>query len=228
MRFSNALIFLNATTMVSEALTKRGIFVVFEGVDRSGKSTQCRLLVESLKKNQREAELRRCPERSTAIGQVIDQYLTKKINLDDRAVHLLFSANRWEMQQDIRDTLMKGIDVVCDRYAYSGVAFSAAKPSLARDIDWCKAPDAGLPEPDVIIYLVLSQDQAQSREGFGGERYEETEMQQRVAKNFQQFITQRWHIVDAARSIDAVQNNILDIVTNKLHDLPPDISSLAW
>lgn len=41
-------------------------------------------------------------------------------------------------------------DKVCDRYAYSGVAFSSAK---GLDLDWCKACDKGLPAPDCVIYL---------------------------------------------------------------------------
>jgi dTMP kinase len=48
------------------------------------------------------------------------------------------------------ETLEKGINIVCDRYAYSGVAFSAAK---GIPVDWCKRCDAGLPKPDIIIYL---------------------------------------------------------------------------
>jgi dTMP kinase len=60
--------------------------------------------------------------------------------------------------------------IVCDRYAYSGVAFSSAKinesdqtPLLS--MDWCKAPDRGLPAPDAVIFLDLTQEQAQERGG---------------------------------------------------------------
>jgi hypothetical protein len=84
--------------------------------------------------------------------------------LDDRAVHLLFSANRWEASDDICRLLASGRVVVCDRYAYSGVAFSSAK---GLDIDWCKAPDQGLPAPDCVIFLDISQDDAERRGGYG-------------------------------------------------------------
>ncbi len=43
------------------------------------------------------AELHRFPDRTTAIGGLIGQYLTKAVELDDKAAHLLFSANRWEL-----------------------------------------------------------------------------------------------------------------------------------
>ena len=48
--------------------------------------------------------------------------------------------------------------IICDRYAFSGVAFSAAKPGL--DFDWCRECDRGLPGPDAVIYLDLSVEDA--------------------------------------------------------------------
>lgn len=49
------------------------------------------------------------------------------------------------------------VSQVCDRYAYSGVAFTSAK---GLDIEWCKNPDRGLPAPDCIIYLDLAVEEA--------------------------------------------------------------------
>lgn len=53
--------------------------------------------------------------------------MQSKSELDDRAIHLLFAANRWECAASIERDLAAGIDVVADRYAFSGIAFSAAK-----------------------------------------------------------------------------------------------------
>jgi thymidylate kinase len=58
---------------------------------------------------------------------MIDQYLTGKQQLDDHVIHLLFSANRWEAMTEMRQKLQSGVTLVVDRYAYSGVVFSAAK-----------------------------------------------------------------------------------------------------
>ena len=49
---------------------------------------------------------------------------------------------------------------------FSGVAFSAAKESI-DDLDWCKAPDAGLPAPDVVVFLEIPPEKAEARSGFG-------------------------------------------------------------
>ena len=66
------------------------------------------------------------------------------------AVHLLFSMNRWESKKQILDAMKAGQHVVCDRYAYSGVAYSAAK---GLDFEWCKNADKGLVKPDIVFYL---------------------------------------------------------------------------
>ena len=197
--------------MAGLATTKRGVFVVFEGVDRSGKSTQCKLLVEGLRAKGRSAELRRFPERSTGIGQLIDKYLKRELELDDRAVHLLFSANRWDEAAKIERALASGVDVVCDRYAFSGVAFSAAKPNI-DDLDWCKAPDAGLPKPDVVVFLEIPAAKAEARGGFGDERYEESAMQKRVAQHFVDLRGPSWRVLDAARTVDEVRADVEAVV----------------
>jgi dTMP kinase len=93
------------------------------------------------------------------------------MDVDDRAVHLLFSANRWEAAPQLTQTLSNGNSIVCDRYAYSGVAFSSAKSQIDGtgedlSIHWCQGPDMGLPAPDAVIFLDLSQDEAEKRGGY--------------------------------------------------------------
>jgi len=147
----------------------RGAFVVFEGVDRCGKTTQTALLVKRLVAAGLAATLMRFPDRTTATGTLIDSYLASGANLDDRAVHLLFSANRWESTKHLTRQLELGTTVISDRYAYSGVAFSASKVDAndkqALSMNWCQAPDRGLPAPDCVIFLDLSQEEAEKRGG---------------------------------------------------------------
>ena len=162
------------TTPVTSQAQKRGTFILFEGVDRCGKTTQCSLLLKHLLSLSIAAIAMRFPERSTSVGQLIDSYLRSGKEVDDRAVHLLFSANRWEASGGLAQHLANGNTVVCDRYAYSGVAFSSAKTKedrqcdgLADDlsVDWCMAPDKGLPAPDAVIFLDLSQEESEKRGG---------------------------------------------------------------
>lgn len=112
------------------------------------------------------------PELS-AVGGLINEYLQSSVQTDDRAIHLLFSANRWEAAPKLVDTLAKGTNIVCDRYAYSGVAFTSAKRAEDRSsmsggeltLDWCMSCDVGLPAPDAVIFLDLDQDEAEKRGG---------------------------------------------------------------
>ena len=56
-------------------------------------------------------------DRETAIGRMINAYLTNTADLDDHAIHLLFSANRWEKSAAITKLLHEGVTVVVDRWA---------------------------------------------------------------------------------------------------------------
>ncbi|GMI86519.1 ZEUS1, ARABIDOPSIS THALIANA THYMIDYLATE KINASE.1, ARABIDOPSIS THALIANA THYMIDYLATE KINASE.2 [Hibiscus trionum] len=74
----------------------RGALVVFEGLDRSGKTSQCGRLLSYLEGLGHSVELWRFPDRTTSVGQMISTYLSNNSQLDDHTIHLLFSANRWE------------------------------------------------------------------------------------------------------------------------------------
>ncbi|XP_029081851.1 thymidylate kinase isoform X1 [Monodon monoceros] len=165
---------------------RRGALIVLEGVDRAGKSTQSRKLVDALCAAGHCAELLRFPERSTEIGKLLSSYLEKKSEVEDHSVHLLFSANRWEHVPLIKEKLSQGITLVVDRYAFSGVAFTSAKENFS--LDWCKQPDVGLPKPDLVVFLQLQLAEAAARGEFGRERYESSPFQQRALQCFQQLL----------------------------------------
>ncbi|KAM4863839.1 thymidylate kinase-like [Urocitellus parryii] len=188
---------------------RRGALIVLEGVDRAGKSTQGLQLVAALCAAGHRAELLRFPERSTEIGKLLSSYLEKKSELEDHSVHLLFSANRWEHVPYMKEKLSQGVTLVVDRYAFSGVAFTSAKKNFS--LDWCKQPDVGLPQPDLILFLQLGLADAATRGEFGRERYEDRAFQERALQSFQQLMgdsTLNWKVVDASRSIEAVHEEI--------------------
>ena len=95
-------------------LGERGLFFVFEGLDRSGKSTQSKLLAKHLEETG-SVKWMCFPNRDTATGTLIDLYLRKQIELPDETVHLLFSANRWEASSAMVEELGRGTNLVCDR-----------------------------------------------------------------------------------------------------------------
>ncbi|CAM9375562.1 unnamed protein product [Ectocarpus fasciculatus] len=212
---------------------KRGAFILFEGVDRCGKTTQANLLVESLKQAGHDACFMRFPDRTTPIGHMINGFLQNTTDIDDRCVHLLFSANRWEAESKIRELLKAGTTVVCDRYAYSGVAFSASKP-VGLSVTWCKDPDRGLPAPDKILFLDISVEDAMKRGQFGEERYEKEEFQRTVRATFLALMEEdkasgvAWQLIDAKREIGSIQDEIQKIATSVVGEVEGKEIGSLW
>jgi len=195
-------------------MPNRAAFLVIEGLDRSGKSTQASILHDRLQQSQIPVKLLKFPDRTTAIGKMIDSYLRSEADLDDRAIHLLFSANRWELASTIEQFLNSGTTVLCDRYAFSGIAFSAAK---GLPYAWCRAPDVSLPSPDLTLFLDISPEKAKERGGYGEERYEKEEMQRRVRDVFERIgremvqgdhAGRRWVKIDAGQERNEVADAI--------------------
>lgn len=203
---------------------KRGALIVFEGCDRSGKTTQVQRLVSRLTTEGTQVRTMRFPDRTTGIGSLISQYLTCNTELDDHVVHLLFSANRWELVEEMTKSINSGVTLLVDRYAYSGVAFSAAKERM--DFSWCKGPDVGLPRPDLVCFLNVSEEAAIARADFGGERYEKTEFQNRVRSNYERLRDSSWVTVEADGTMDEVHDHLYKLVRAEIEQQHGDLSQL--
>ena len=198
-------------------MTRRGKFIVFEGCDRAGKSTQVKLLQEFMTSKSLKAEIFKYPERQNAsTGPLIQDYLTNGAALKDQTIHLLFSANRWELQNSLLEKLNSGITVIADRYVYSGIAYSHAK---GLDLDWCICPDKGLVRPDLVFFLNLDPKEASKRSEYGLEKYENLEFQLKVAecftKVFDELNTRPEIIQVGSRSIQEISKEISEIYSSK-------------
>lgn len=141
----------------------RGKFIVFEGLDRSGKTTASKHLTQLLKESHPTIHIS-FPNRTSPIGKLINDHLSKGVNLSPQLLHLLFSANRWEYESELRKMLEEGTTVICDRYYHSGIAYSYAN---GIDMEWARHPDQGLLQPDIIIYLKSDPEVLAKRQGYG-------------------------------------------------------------
>jgi dTMP kinase len=166
-----------------------GRFVVLEGIDGSGKSTCARALVDYYNSIGVPTKLFSFPNRTTKIGQLIDDHLKGRKNYDPRTLNLLFSANRWEMQAELRTTLEQGINVMCDRYTYSGLLYMIGRgseyPSNLAALEsiekWCSKCDEGLIKADLTIWIDVSPTLAATRRNRDyAETDENLEFQQRL------------------------------------------------
>ncbi|GLI69174.1 hypothetical protein VaNZ11_013743, partial [Volvox africanus] len=168
--------------VATAASASRGALIVFEGIDRCGKSTQSSMLVSNLRSRRINVEHWRFPDRSTMIGHTINDYLRNGVQQDDTAIHLLFTANRFEKRKEMLRLLAGGTTLILDRYSYSGVAYSAAKGISHLDSEYCRSVEVGLPAADLVVFMEMPPEQAAARGGFGAERYETLAFQRKARR----------------------------------------------
>lgn len=124
---------------------------------------------------------------------------------------------------------MDGTIVICDRYAFSGIAFSTSK---GLSYEWCRAPDVSLPAPDLTLFLHITPEAAKARGGYGEERYEKEEMQRVVGQVFQRIGREmvedggKWVDVDAGRERDVVSEELWHIVEPLIHGVHSPLQQL--
>ncbi|CAF3150392.1 unnamed protein product [Rotaria socialis] len=214
---------------------KRGGLIIFEGLDRIGKTTQSKLLYDHLTLEcGLLCERLSFPDRSTQIGSLIDSYLQRKIDFNDHTIHLLFSANRWESIDSMRTKLLQGYTLIVDRYAFSGVAFTQAK---GLDIKWCQSCDIGLLQPDLVLYFHRNK-QSNCLSYTGDERYETKSFQEKVEFYFEQLrssSSEQWKDVNVIdkdniemRDKESIQNEIRLYVKNCLDGIKSNHIDELW
>ena len=149
------------------------MFVTFEGLDGSGKTTQVELLRASLEASGREVVTTREPG-GTDLGEGVRQLVLHGPAMTPWAEAALFAAARAELVAEvIRPALERGAVVVSDRYFDSSLAYQGAARGLGIDavLELNLAVVGGL-EPDVTFLLLLSPEQAQRRAGADLDRIE--------------------------------------------------------
>lgn len=196
---------------------KRGLFIVFEGLDGSGLSTQARLLAEWLEKNRSRSALTKEPTDGPA-GAQIRMALEGRLKVDEETLALLFAADRMDhLASFIKPRLAEGVHVVCDRYYLSSLAYQSTQAPVA----WVRQLNSRALRPDIIIVLkvpprICRQRMARSR--FGLERYESEAQLAAVWRNYQRLIPQlrkegeRVAIIDGTPPIEEVQRAVIKAV----------------
>jgi len=199
------------------------LFIAFEGPDGSGKSTQIKLLYESLCQRGFDVLLVREPG-GTSIGEQIRQILhdvTNTAMLPNTEI-LLYSASRAQLVGEvITPALERGRIVLSDRYAYSTLAYQGYGHGL--DLDLLRVvtdfATGGL-EPDLVIYLDIEVEAGLRRRLAAHARGEaewnrmdqkEIEFHRRVRQGYLAMAQQdpeRWFVLDADRPIEEIEADI--------------------
>jgi len=142
------------------------VFVTFEGLDGSGKSTQAELLAAELRGRGREVVLTREPG-GTELGERVRELLLAGGDVSAWAEAALFAAARAELvERVIRPALGRGADVVCDRYVDSSLAYQGIARGLGVDrVLELNRPAIGGLLPDRTFLLLVDAEVAGSRTG---------------------------------------------------------------
>lgn len=131
-------------------MAPRGWFIVFEGVDGSGKSTQLDLLSMKLRDQGIDHMLEREPS-DGSIGRFIRDYAEAgERYLSPESEALLFTADRFEHSKRIEIILEQGLTVICDRYYHSTLAYQGA---AGIDVAWLRDLQKFALKPDLVLLL---------------------------------------------------------------------------
>lgn len=192
-----------------------GLFVTFEGIDRSGKTTQARLLRDAL--GERALAVRE--PGGTPLGERVRELLKDPAaEIGPHAEALLFAAARAELcRQVIRPALADGRVVVSDRFLDSSLAYQGEARGLGVDevLEVNRWAVEGL-MPDLTIYLAIDPDAAAARAG-ETDRFEDEgrDLQRRVHAAYERLAQaepHRWVRVAADRPAEQVHADVLAAV----------------
>jgi len=131
----------------------RGLFVVFEGLDGAGTTSQSTLLANWLREHDRDVELTHEPSHGPT-GVMLRSVLGRRMTMDVAALALAFAADRLDHLYNDRNGLVgrlaSGSWVVCDRYVLSSLAYQA---SQGLDPDWLVSINQHAIQPDVTVFV---------------------------------------------------------------------------
>ncbi len=169
-------------------MNTKGKFIVFEGIDGSGKSTQLRLLSEYLAAHSVPTFCTHEPTDSP-FGRLVHDCMRGQVETGEYTIAAMFAADRLDHIQNpvygIRKYLDAGVTVLCDRYYYSSFAYNGGCVPLAW-VEELNRPAMQLLRPDLILFIDLPPEKGMERVGRreSRERYETLEKQRRTREKF--------------------------------------------
>jgi len=208
--------------------SKKGKFIVIEGIDGSGKSSQIELLEKQLVVQGEKCYITREPS-DRPIGKLIRDVLEKRLVVTPDTLAAMFLADRLDHIQNDEDGILKhlndGIHVISDRYYFSSYAYH----SLDVDMKWVielNQAAAKILRPDITVFLDLTAEVSferitQNREN--QDLFEKKELLQRVRDNYHHAFKklkkeEHFEILDANKKINELAKDIWYAVEPILYD----------
>lgn len=203
-----------------------GIFIVIEGIDGAGKSTQAKMLAEWFEEKGYEVVLTKEPT-DTAFGKLIRRLvltggregIIDGARISHEAEALLFAADRAEhVDKLIRPSLEAGKVVISDRYFYSSLAYQWAR---GLDLEWLIDLNRFAIRPDLVILLDLPVKESMrriNRRSLKSEFDKIVELQRKVRENYLKLVEMfpEMRIVNAQNPIDDIHRDIVALVEQEI------------
>ena len=196
----------------------KGIFIAFEGIDGSGKSTQIQMLINKIQEEGIRC-YQTCEPSSGPIGSLTRQILTGRIKTDNRVIAAMFAADRLDhLLNEVDGIVAKiedGITVLTDRYYFSSYAYH----SVDVPMDWViktNEESAKVLRPDVTVFIDIDADTAMERitkNRFHTELFEKKSRLEKVRNNYLEafeLLTEEENvvIVDGTKSMEEIAEEI--------------------
>jgi len=212
----------------------RGKFIVFEGADGTGKTTQAKLLFDYLKEKKKDVVFSSFPNYQSAWGKMVRRYLDGEFGdvnqVSPYLASMLYAGDRLSESERIKKWQKAGKIIICDRYMASNIAHQVAKlqppNSKLQFIKWLEELEYGenkIPKPDLVILLTIPETIAQKfmRKRVRDIHEKNVFYQKRVAKEFLDLAkaNKNWAVVSntkggGLKKINEVHKEIVEIVKN--------------
>jgi len=191
------------------------MIIVIEGGDQAGKKTQSQLLANALRSKRLKTKVFTFPDYSTPIGKEIRKYLDGKRKFPPQVIHCLLAANRWEKLNDIKKAESKNSILIMNRYYESNLVYGLVN-GMKRD--WLENLDAGLPKPDLVIVLDVSQNVSFGRKKSKRDKFEKNrDFLEKISRTYRSLAKKKhWKLVDGSCTQKEVHKSIMKIFSKKL------------
>ncbi|MFT5634044.1 MAG: dTMP kinase [Rubritalea sp.] len=189
-----------------------GLFIVIEGIDGTGKSTQAKMLERALVEAGHTVTLDREPS-DGPFGKILRDSATTGRLSPQQELDLFHQDRKHHLEVIILPALQRGETVILDRYYFSTMAYQGQRgfdPQEIRETNLRFAPN-----PDILFILDLAVDQARERIGVRGDttnEFEQRDALQYCRDTFLSVSNEKFaHVIDSSQKIDQIHQQMLDI-----------------
>jgi dTMP kinase len=188
--------------------------IVFEGIDKSGKTTQSQILQAKLLEKGHDCVIMEFPNNENETGPMIRKLLAQRHNYRHEFFHILMSANRWEEAKKIEGYLMDGKIIIMNRYYHSNLIYG-----MCNNVDykWLYSLDEQLPREGLTIVLEINPEESFNREVERDNFEVNKELMIKAAKLYREIgMPLGWKMVDGQREKKEVAKDVWNLVKEVL------------